>query len=158
MAQIDLTKEEEKSVALKEYPFLKDVCSHREISVIHFASACEIIVFGQSCGNGMNCTGQAHRIKDGKILSSITWDKIREKQKEAGLPDSHKIRAETILTGDEDAFVFVQTHKTESGDKAWISLNVYMCSGCRTFSDYPQIMEWIKGDQIRKAIKEVIER
>ncbi len=153
---MELLKKEHIAAFFLEYPIFKRICADREVSAVFIRPAPEILNFGPPCANGFNCTGWAYGIKDGKIVSEFMWDDIRQKQKEFGLRSWEATTAQLILTGEEDAFVFVQEHREEGNHtRKYISMDVFMCRKNNRFNSYLDVKAWMFQPFLKKEMQKI---
>jgi hypothetical protein len=157
MKSCNITDKTEIAALFLEYPVLEKICNKRAISVAGINPVPDIVGYGTCCAQGFNYTGWVFRIKEGKILSEITWEEIRKKQKELGLRDWEKNTVLTVLNGEEDMIVFVQEHHEESNyDNKWISMEAFICLEGKTFSSYSSVKAWLAQLEIREKIKKIL--
>lgn len=131
---------------------------NRKIAAISIQPAHEIVRFKSTCGMGYGSyTGWTFGVLDGKIEYQETFENIRKKQKELGMPDPEDTRAQVFLTGQEDMIVFVEEYKVDGVEDQFVYLYAYMCKKGKTFNSYPEVKTWVERPKIRKMVEEILD-
>lgn len=137
------------------YPWLKKICGNQSISVLSVFNATDIVSHPHSIsGMGFNTAGQIYFVRGGRIVNTISWDKVRQHRKELGLPEPYQNSPQAELSGDEEVCVSVEEHHAEDDfNKKWVSIEVFMCCAGNRFGDLPEVRAWIAEVELRKELQ-----